>query len=670
MCLHCCGIDAHVRDGKFLHVTGMKEHPFNKLCVKARAIPSLPYSDERITEPMRKVHGIWRRVSWDEAFDIVATKLMSIRKDYGAKALVTHIGEPLIATQVGQVVSRFCSLYGTPNFTTGGSLCFSARAIGHGLSLNNRMMPLYPSYDSTACMVIWGHNPIAAHANEAYMISEARQRGVRLIVMDPRKIELAKRADLYVCVRPGTDCALALGLINVIIAEELYDKAFVKDWTIGFEELREHVKRYSPEEVERITWVSAEDIRALARIYSTSKPATISQGESLDHSINGVQASRAISVLVAITGNLDVIGGNIYNLPLPQSSLRVKGRVAVEEAIGAKYPIYGRFTSETTSMPVPDAILTGSPYPIKALILQASNPLLTWPNSNKVKRALEKLELLVVSDLLMTETSQLADILLPVHSFLEKEFLKEYSFEGLPLITVSNRVVEPLYDCLEDWQIWSELGKRMGYSEYFSWQNNDELLTKLLEPSAVTLEQLRLNPGGILYRDLSRQQKYREEGLNTPSGKVEIFSQTMADHGYAPLPTYTEPADNAADNSKLANDYPFILITGSRVSAFTHSQYRNMAELRRLIPQPKVEINLRAAQALDIGDGDQVVIESPRGSIKLSATITEDIHPLVLSLQHGWNEANANILTDDQACDPISGYPAFKSVACRVRKVE
>ena len=340
----------------------------------------------------------------------------------------------------------------------------------------------------------------------------------------------------------------------------------------------------------------------------------------------------------------------------------MKGRVNVSEVIGAEYPVFGKFTGETTSVPVSDAIISGEPYPVKALIVQAANPALTWPDTGKVRQALGQLDLLVVCDLFMTETAKLADIFLPVTSFLEAEVLKDYSFGGLPLIAIGNKVVEPLGDCREDWWVWSELGRRMGYGEYFSWQSTDELLANLLEPSGITVEQLKENSGGIMYHNLNDSKKYMVEGLNSPSGKVEVFSQVLEEYGYDPLPTFTEP--------ELAEGYPFILTTGARVNAFTHSQHRNVARLRKLVPQPLVEINTSTARELGVADGDRVTVESPRGSIKLEAKITDDIHPRVFSLQHGWEEANANILTDDKGNDPISGYPAFKSVMCRVTKAD
>lgn len=661
MCMGFCGIDAHVANGKLVKATPMKEHPVNRLCVKATAMADWLYSPERITHPMKKVNGAWREVSWDEALGIVTGKLAGIKEKYGAKALVVHTGQPLIGTEVPRIAIRFCSLYGTPNYTSGASLCFAAKGIGHGLSLSNRMFPLSPSYEETGCIVVWGRNPQQSKIDEQASILSARRRGAKLIVVDPRATPLARRADLHIQVKPGTDCALALGLLNVIIGEELYDRDFVEHWTLGFDKLKEHVKKYTPEVAAGITGVPAPKIKRFARMYANTKPATITQGVSIDHCTNGVQNSRAIAALIAVTGNLDVPGGNTYNSPLGQNSLRVKGIVAVDEAIGADYPIFNKFVSETTAMPVADAIITGKPYPVKALIVQAANPALTWPDSSKVRQALESLDLLVVSDLFMTETAKLADIFLPAAAFLERKFTSDYATKGIPLIALSQKALEPPPDCMEDWQLWAELGRKMGYNDYFPWRNADELFSYLLEPSGVSLEQLERSPGGILYRQLDRQRKYEEEGLGTPSGKVELFSPILADYGYAPLPTFTPPPEDPS--------YPFTLITGTRTIAFSHSQYRNLARLRRLMPEPLVEVNPKPAKKLGIADGEPVVLESPRGSITLQAKVTTEVPPDVLSIQHGWEEANANLLTASDPHDPISGYPGLKTTPCRVRKI-
>lgn len=662
MCMGFCGIDAHVAGGKLVKATPMKEHPVNRLCVKATAMADWLYSPERITHPMKKVSGAWREISWDEALGIVTEKLAAIRDNYGAKAMVVHTGQPLIGTEVPRIAIRFCSLYGTPNYTSGASLCFAAKGLGHGLTLSNHMFPLSPSYTQTRCIVVWGRNPQQSKVDEQSNILDAQKRGAKLIVVDPRATPLARQADLHIQVRPGADCALALGLLNVIITEDLYDKDFVERWTLGFDKLAEHVKQYTPEVAAELTGVPAAEIKRFARLYAKTKPAAVTQGVSIDHCVNGVQNSRAIAALVAVTGNLDIAGGNIYNAPLGQKSLRVKGIVDVDEAIGAGFPVFNKFVSETTAMPVPGAILTEKPYPVKAMIVQAANPALTWPDSNKVRRALENLELLVVSDMFMTETAKLADVFLPAAAFLEGKFISDYATKGMPLIALSNKALEPPPGCIDDWQLWAELGRKMGWADYFPWQNADELFSFLLEPSGITLEQLEERPGGIIYRPLDRQRKYEQEGLATPSGRVELFSPTLAEYGYDPFPTFTPLQE-------LSENYPFNLITGTRTIAYSHSGYRQLAKLRRLAPEPLVEINPQPAEKLGISNGEPVVLESPTGSITLKALVTPDIPPDVLSIQHGWEEANANLLTAGDPHDPVSGYPALKTAPCRVRKV-
>jgi anaerobic selenocysteine-containing dehydrogenase len=662
MCLSSCGIDAHLENGRLVRVSAMKEHPIHRLCVKATAIPDWLYSPRRAVHPLKKINGKWQPTSWEDALGAIAEKLDKIKAEYGAKALVVHLGEPLVGTAPPRLAISFCSLFGTPNYTSGASLCFAAKGIGHGLSLARRMFPLAPSYQKAKCVVVWGRNPGQSKIGEEFDVLAAQKRGAKLIVVDPRATSLAKKADLHIQLAPGTDCALALALMNVIISEELYDKAFVESWTFGFDKLKKHVRGYSPEAVAGITGVTAAKIRQFAKIYATTRPATITQGVSLDHCINGVQNSRAISILIAISGNLDIDGGNTYDFPLPQTSLRVKGRVNVGEAIGAKYPIFNQFISETSAMPVTNAILTGKPYPVKALIIQGCNPVLTWPDSSRVVQALEKLELLVVSDLFLTETAEMADIFLPAAAFLEGKIIMDYATKGIPLLMMGQKAVEPPGEAKEDWQLWSELGRKMGYGDYFPWKNADELFAYLLKPSGITLEQLEQNPGGIFYGDYNHRRKYEEVGFDTPSGKFEIFSPTLAAYGYDPLPTFHPMA-------KPTSDYPFTLITGTRTVAYTHSQYRDIPRLKKLEPEPQVEINSESAKKLGIADGEMISLESPNGSITLKARLTPDVLPDVLSLQHGWKEANANLLTSYQPYDPISGYPAFKTTPCRVRKI-
>ena len=669
MCLTNCGINVHVKEGKIIKVERMEEHPIKmpstKICVKPEGMIEWVYSKERVLSPLKKVNGQFEEISWDEAFSFIADELSRIKQEYGARALLFHLGTPFIASQTEKVARRFSDFFGTPNFTTGSTYCFYARAMVYSLTLGTSVTA---SLKGTNCIIVWGTNPPETTPLQGVGIREMKKGGAKLIVIDPRRTPLAKEADIHAQIRPGSDCALALGLLHVIINEKLYDEDFVKNWTVGFDKLVKHVQVYTPQRVEELTWVPAEMIVNIAHLYSTSGPAAISPGIALEHCTNGIQTLRAIAILIAITGNFDVEGGNSYVSRLKQTWLR--GEKVSEESIGAEFPLFEQIVTEPTATRATEIILSEKPYPIKALIIQGSNPMLTWPNTNKVKRAFEKLDLLVVIDVMMTDTAKVADIVLPVCTFLEREDLRDgYRQAGLPLFGVTNRVIEPLGNSIEDWKIWAELAKRMGYGEYFPWQDTDELFRYLLEPSGYSLEQLKEKPEGI-FHSKKEFQRYLESGFNTPSGKVEIYSETMERHGYDPLPTFVEPMESPISKPALAKEYPLTLITGPRVNCFFHTQFHNVPPLRKFVPEPLLDINTKTAGLLGISDGDMVKVESQRGSLKLRAKTTDDIDPRVISMPHAWSEANANLLTIDTECDPVSGFPGFKSVLCRGAKAK
>jgi len=673
MCNVRCGLDVHVQDGRITKIESMKEHPLKPLCIKAGGIIEWVYSPQRVTQPMKKIDGKWRAVSWDEALEFFSEKLFSIKEEYGAKSVVVFSGITFSGLHdLRALIRRWCDIYGTPNLTTGGSYCHRAHVIAHGLTLDYGSPELMPDFPNSRCIINWGRNPEESMHIAGMRIEEAKKRRAKLIVIDPRRTKTAKKADIHAQIRPDTDCALALGILNVIIAEQLYDKDFVDKWTVGFERLVDHIKEYTPEKVAEITWVPSDTIKEIARTYATTKPGAIFQYISVDHSINGVQTSRAIATLISITGNLEVSGGNRI-CPAPKfTKLNVEGltRPSEEDSISAKYPIYDRFVGYPSATTVTDAIITGNPYPVKALIVQGGNPAITWPNSKKVNEALSNLDLLVVIDMFMTDTAERADLFLPISTFLERKILVDYHVAAqIPRILRTEPVIEPLGEAKEDWRIWSELGIKMFGNQYFPWQDADDIYEAYLKPSGITIDELKHKPEGIEYAKLE-EKAYLSKGFNTPSGKVEIYSKLLEDYGYDPLPTYHEPSEGPITTPKLAREYPLIAMTGPRKAMFTHSQFRNIPALREKMPEPLIEINAETAKELKIKDGGMVRVESVRGEIQIRAKTTGDIHPRVVSIPHGWSgDSNANMLTDDMARDPISGYPPFRSVLCRVNKL-
>jgi anaerobic selenocysteine-containing dehydrogenase len=673
LCVWGCGINAYVEDGRLVKVEGMAEHPLNQgvLCPRGRHLVGYIYSPDRLKYPMKKVRGGWKRISWGEALDKIAEKLQQIKDKYGAHALAIFCGSIGVENnELAAFARRFRGAYGTPNFLSVESNCYRSRILAHQLTFGSFLLE---EPEKAGCVILWGHDPDNSKLPLAIKLYQALDRGLELIVINPKRTLLAKRG-IHIPIRPGTDCALALGMLNVIISEDLYDKEFVEKHTIGFDKLAEHVKQYPPEKVEKITWVPADDIKRIARIFATAESASIVQGIcSLDQQINGLQTNRALAILQVVTGNVDVPGGWV-NVPFPRlGSLHIK---VDEDPIGAAehplfYQLWGRQSPYGQTMYLADAILDEKPYPIKALIVTGGNPALTLPDSNKIKKALEKLDFLVVIDLFMTETAEMADIVLPACSFMERAGIG-YVYgvtSGLPYILLRKRVIAPLEECWSDWKFWCELGRRMGYKGLFPWQTDDEIVEYWLKPSGLTITQLtEKNPEGVFFAEKKYDMAQKGE-FRTPSKKIEIYSQTLAEHGYDPLPAHIEPSQSPVSTPELARKYPLILTTGARILEYTHTQFRNVPALRRTAPEPVAEIHPDTARKYGIADGDIAAIETRKGEIRMRVRVTQDLSPQVVSIPHGWAEANANLLTELEPRDPVTGYTELKARLCRIRKV-
>jgi len=672
LCVSGCGIDAYVQDGKLVKVEGMAEHPLNKgkLCPRGYNLVEYANAEERLKYPMKKEDGEWKRISWDEALDTIAAKLMKIKEEYGAHAVSIFNGSMAVENiELASFTQRFKGAFGTPNLISVESICFRIRVIAHLLTYGR-----FTSEDpeTAACIVLWGNNPDQSRFMWADMIRErVANAGLRLIAIDPKRTEMAKLG-LHLQVRPGTDVALGLGMLNVIISEGLYDREFVDQYTIGFDQLKEHVKEYPLEKVAEITWVPASDIKHAARMMATNKPMCIIPGTcSLAHSGSALQAERLLCIIQAVTGNLDVPGGWAMTPLVKLTDLRIP---VEEEPVGAaEYPVFyktwGRPVPYGQSMPWADQVLSEKPYPIKALIVTGGNPALTMPETRKFVAALNKLDFVAVINPFMTETAELADIVLPACTFLEKMGLgMVYGINaGLPYLILRKPLIDPPGEAWADWKFWTELARRMGLGEYFPWNTDREVVSMLLEPSGVTIEQLEENPCGIFYAE--KNYNARENfGFRTPSKKVELYSQALKDEGHDPIPTHREPVQSPISTPELAREYPLLLVTGARMKEFTHSQLRMMTSMRRSAPEPFAEIHPAAARDNGIVDGEMIYVETRKGSIQMKARVTEDVAPRVVSIPHGWAIANANELTDLDARDPVSGYPLLKGLLCRIRK--
>lgn len=664
-------MNVRLKDGQIVTVEGMKEHPHNQgaLCPRGAAAAQHNSSEDRLKIPLIRSGNEWKDISWDEALDVIATRLQQLKEKHGAKSLAVSLGMNMIlggAATVG-IIRRFLDVYGTPNYLTVDSICYRPRVVANTLTFGK--VPI-PEPEKAKCIILWVHNPAASSPITASRkIRTGIQNGAKLIVIDPRRTKLAQNADIHVQPRPGTDCALALGLLHVIISEKLYDKEFVEKHTKGFPELVEHVQSFTPEKVADITWVPPDSIVEIARVFALIKPSCVVPGvNSLDQTASGFQTTRAIAILTAITGNLDVPGGASAISRPRLKSLRLPDLLQ-EKPLGAEeyplsYSVFGKMIGEGQGMVLPDTVLTGKPYPIKAMIVSGSNMVVSWPNSMKIRKMLQKLDFLVIMDIFMSETAELADIVLPAATFLEStDMLDHFTYVML------RKKLTRFAESLPDGEFWLKLAHKMGYNEYFPYKDMDDVLQSMLEPTGLSFEQLYCeSPQGVQYGEVKYGQ-YRDKGFRTPSGKVELYSETMRELGYDPLPTYCEPVESPVSTPDSARDYPLILTTGARSTGNLHSQLRNVPELRTITPEPLAEINPSTAQNYMIVEGETIILENSRGSIQIKAKITEDIIPNVVSIPHGWAQANANLLTQEADGDPISGIPSLKSGLCRIRKI-
>jgi anaerobic selenocysteine-containing dehydrogenase len=658
MCRRACGIDVHLRAGELLEVKGTAENPASAgiLCPKGRAIVDYVYSPNRLRHPLKRDGGIWKQIDWDEAIDTIAARLEEIRQRYGARSLAIYIGESASQCEAIEYVRRFLDIYGSPNLFSGGSLCARPIVIGCQLTFGKAFVP---EPENSKCIVIWGIDPYNSNRQQTTQILTARKAGAKLIVIDPRRTFFAKRADAHIQPRPGSDCSLALGMLNFIISQGLYDKRFVDRWTVGFEKLREHLANYPPEKVEEASWVPRSAIEEAARIFATTRPAAIIPGSALNHQICAAQNIRALGILQTITGNIDVAGGWIAPLPLRLSPMALPEKLRERPLGEDKYPLFvaSRGRVEGQAAVLTDALLTAEPYPVKAMIVAGGNPALSWPDTTKVVKALRKLDFLVVMDVTMTRTAGLADIVLPAATFLETTELHSYGSSGLPYVILRKKALE-FPECWPDWKFWFQLAKRMGYEEYFPWSSEEEAIDFLLGPSGITIKDLKENPAGLFY-GAKRYKSYEQQGFPTASGKIEIHSTRLKELGHSPLP-------DPPHQEIVVKEYPLVLTTGARDLEYTHSQFHDISSLRKRAPEPVAEIHPSTAQRYGIAEGKMMSVETPMGKIKIKARVTEDIIPNVVSVPFGWDEPNTNILTGWQNPDPISGLPAFASFSCKI----
>ncbi|MBW2368186.1 MAG: molybdopterin-dependent oxidoreductase [Deltaproteobacteria bacterium] len=669
LCYHSCGTKVTVKEGKAVKLEGLKSHPLNKgaLCPKGTAALEWIYSPDRIKHPMKRVNGRFEQISWNQALDEIADKLAQLKAEYGPQILGVFSGSVGVENlEMAGLTQRFQAAYGSPNFFAVEGVCYRMRIRTRQITFGK-----YPTEElDSKLYILWGHNPDASDFPLKLAIGRNLAKGSKLVVIDPRRIPFADEAEMYLRIRPGTDGALALAMINVIINENLYDKEFIEANTVGFDQLIDHIQKYTAQWAEEITWVPAAQIRKLARLFAKTKGAGIYQGTcTQDQTANGTQSSRAFCVLQVITGNINVPGGWVIS---PRLAFGKVGHNIEDEPLGADqfplfYKVWGRKSPYGVVTMVPESI----PDKLKAFFVVGGNPLLSMPDSNAFREAFRRLNLLVVHDMFMTETAKEAHYVLPACSHLEKWGVA-YTYNVchcLPFLMLRKKCIEPLHESQTEWWVYTELAKRLGMEDLFPWKSEEELVRFELAPSGLSFEYL-LNekPEGDFYQEKTYE---IHSGLfRTPSKKIEIYSGALEHVGFDPLPTYTEPANSPLSADKdFLNEYPLILNTGHRNYYYSHSQQRNVETLRNNAPEPETEIGLETAKNYNIKTGDKIIIKTNRGQVKMKARVDERVAEGVVFVPHGWpGDENVNLLTDAKCREPIMGYPDQKSLQCNIQR--
>ncbi|MFA4836189.1 MAG: molybdopterin-dependent oxidoreductase [Dehalococcoidia bacterium] len=718
VCGSACHVIAQVEDGKVVKVRADSESPLGNLCI--RGANAVEYHDHprRLNHPLKRVGGRgqakWERISWDQALDEIASKLRSIRKRYGPEAVLVLGGSP--HGPGDPAAWKWCNLWGTPNFFHLGKNCgegeypVECAMYGHDTIAG---WATFLDAKKTDLLVIWGGNPSESMPPlwEGYKVSQSQ--GMKIMVVDPRPTACAKQADYWLQLRPGTDGALALGMLHVMISEGLYDKAFVDKWCLGFDEVKALVQHYPPERMAEITWVPADKIVEAARVYATASAGIVAWGVANTHLGRGSGLSGVLGKcwLRALSGNLDREGGQVLSSP-PATALReeidwdsqinhplrtrdnvsagkcpigsVKALSLYREAMKRVHPL-GWGPAHYFIYPSPhavwEAILTEKPYPIRAVFSQGTNTLCSMGSSRHAYDAFksDNLELHVSMDHFLTPTGALADYVLPATDALERPNLDNmWGFIGSS--AGREAAVDPLYERRDDYQLWADLGQRLGQAE--QWPKSLEgWLDKILVPLGKTLKEFAASPG---YFPPPEYKRYEKVGFATFSGKVELVPTLLQQLGYDMLAGYEEPPWSPVSAPEMAEEYPLILISGSRVQEFHHSSHRQLEKIRKRYPDPLLEIHPETAGKLGIAGGDWVWIETPMGKVKQRARLVEGMLPQIVHADGYWwfpekSEAEPSlfgvwesnidaIVPDEPGLSDYAGNSYFRGLLCKVYK--
>lgn len=673
------------------------------LCPIAGSAKEIVYSESRLKYPLKRVgrkgtHD-FERISWGEAYDIIVKKLYELKEMHGPESVAFYAGTGSYERSFKDIYklkgaeiylsSSILFPFGSPNTFGVGAPCYTSLGVlAPKLTMGCLHIDMFSDVDNSDLILVWGTDPANSTPPEMFeRIKKAAAEGAEIIVIDPRKIKASGlEGSQWLPIRPGSDGALALGLSHILIRDEIYDAEFVRDWTVGFEEFADYVKKFTPDHVSRITGIAQKRIEGLAETIVDAQGASYVMYTGLEYTKSGVQNIRAVMVLWALAGQLDVKGGRCFlrreNM-LPLATHRQIETPGLEKSIAMeKFPVYSHFCGgEPHAHLLPKAIIEAEPYKIRALLVLGASLLTSWPNPQLWKNALKELDFLVSMDLQLTQDAAYADIVLPATTAFEQE---SYCYYGSSL-RVRERMIEPVGEARPGYSILAGLAKRLGYGHLYP-QSQQELLEYILSESGFSGDDL-IKADKHVIRKPGVRMEYRKwetgllrkdgrPGFDTPTGKFEIKSKILEKYGYSGIPIYQECDETPLSNPELHKRFPLILGTGP-FKPDMKSCLRAIPRFIEKYPAPLVEINPNDAEERDIKTGDTVIIKTVRGSVNMQAYVTDNIMAGFVYAAVGgggplgteqWQEGNANLLTDFEQFDEISGFPVYKSLLCQIRK--
>lgn len=684
VCFSCnttCEIIAYENKdtGKIERIEGDPEAPATKgiLCSKGLTATDLIYNPERLTHPLIRIgkrgENKWKKISWEEAIETISSKIEHIKTKDGPQSLMFLEG-----TRRGwsRIFTRFAYAYGIMNHGAAGwAQCLWPRLVDCNVTFGAPYTET-PDLKNSKAIIVWGANPPNTWPALAKEIMDAKGHGAKLIVVDPYFSESAAKAEVWVQLKPGTDTALALAMLNYIIKNDLYDKDFVNKWTVGFDSLKTSIDSYTLEWGARITGVSEKVIAKASEIFAKTKPASLYRCVAVDQQHDSVQTCRSLSILIAITGNIGIRGGNVLSSgkgDLSQNTLDFIGYSWITEdqqklRIGYdEYPLLTQKISPVPSAHMPslwETVITGKPYPIKGALIFGSNAMVSYTNTPKIREAMNHLEFTAVCDLYMTETAKMADIVLPASSWLERDNVIS-SFQSSRTALLCQQKMASVGESKSDIEIIFLLAKKLGLAEKF-WDNPEEMYNYMLKSAGETLSTLKKKRR--LEKPLTYEE-YKTKGFKTPSGKVELKSSILEQYGFEPLPKYQPVEDPEILNEK--HDYPYVMTTGGRVPFFRHSENRNNKFLRSLWERPTIFINTEDAELLKIQEGSQIKVSTEVGESVQYASLKVGIPKGVVQVIPGWEgEGNINLTVPWKNFAKGIGTVPMRNIRCKIELIE